>query len=151
MSNLCSLFLAWAVVAFAATGCATLSYSTQEAIVSEDAYSIMQDGAIRVNIALVPSLQEVGGAATIEDPRLGGNLIIARPNDNEYVAASSHCTHRAKALGYDHEAHAFRCSAMGKSEFGLDGTVRKGPAERNLQVYEVTLEESSLIISDVVE
>jgi Rieske Fe-S protein len=133
------------------SSCATFSYRTQEAVIPEEAYSVMEDGSVRVDLSLVPSLEGVGGAATIEDHGLTRNLIIVRPDENDYVAASSHCTHRGKALAYDHEARAFRCSAMGKSEFGLDGRVLKGPAKRPLRIYAITFEGDSLVIRDAVE
>ncbi|NIM91489.1 MAG: Rieske 2Fe-2S domain-containing protein [Candidatus Aminicenantes bacterium] len=93
----------------------------------------------------VPELSLVGGAVTIDDHDLPNSLIIARADENEYVVASNRCTHRGKPLNYDHEALLFRC-AGGKSEFALDGTVLKNPAEISLRIYPSLLEGDRLII-----
>jgi Rieske Fe-S protein len=135
-----------AVVAILAVGCATIRYTTQEPLVSGDAYTLSDDGLILVDLSAVPSLGEVGGAATIEDDRLPSNIILARPGDGEYVAASSHCTHRRMALLYDHDAGLFRCSALGRSEFGMDGAVVGGPATQPLAVYGIEVEGRTLRI-----
>jgi cytochrome b6-f complex iron-sulfur subunit len=132
--------------ALALAGCATLSYRAQAPLTAPDAYAIDPDGLVTVELGLVPSLEAVGGAATIEDERLPNHLIIVRPAADRYVAASSHCTHRKMALGYDHESQVFRCSALGKSEFGLDGAVLSGPASSPLRVYSTSLGGGTLVI-----
>lgn len=73
----------------------------------------------------VPELAKIGGAVTIVDEDLPNYLIIAQVEENEYVVASSQCTHRGMALAYDHQAKRFRCSSGGGSEFRLDGSVVK--------------------------
>jgi Rieske Fe-S protein len=127
-------------------GCATISYRTQEARVAPDAYAIQPDRSVSLELANVPSLEVVGGAATIEDDRLPNRVIIVRPSVDQYVAASSHCTHREKALAYDHESQVFRCSAFGKSEFGLDGAVLSGPASSPLRIYTTDIDSGILVI-----
>jgi Rieske Fe-S protein len=135
-----------ALAAALAAGCATITYRTQEALVSAEAYTFAADGSILLELDAVPGLDTVGGAATIEDDRLANHIILARPSEGEFVAASSHCTHRRMALLYDHEEGVFRCSALGKSEFGMDGAVVSGPASRPLAVYETTVEGRTLTI-----
>jgi len=49
-----------------AVGCATITYRTQEALVPAEAYAFAADGSIVVDLDAVPSLDAVGGAATIE-------------------------------------------------------------------------------------
>lgn len=134
------------VAAICLAGCATISYRTQEAPVASDVYAIQPDGSISLELANVPSLEVVGGAATIEDDRLPNSIIIVRPSGDQYVAASSHCTHRQKALVYDHESQVFRCSAIGKSEFGLDGAVLSGPASNPLRIYATDIGSGILVI-----
>jgi nitrite reductase/ring-hydroxylating ferredoxin subunit len=137
------------LAAVSLAGCATISYRTQVPLTAPDAYTIEPDGSVAITLGLVPSLEAVGGAATIEDQRLPNHIIIVQPAADRYVAASSHCTHRKMALGYDHESQVFRCSALGKSEFGLDGVVLSGPASSPLEIYSTNLVGGTLVIRDV--
>lgn len=130
----------------AVSACSTLSYVSQAPVVATDAFEIREDSSVAVFLDRVPSLDTVGGSATLEDDRLPQFIIIARPAAGEYVAASSLCTHRERALGYVHERRVFLCSSMGKSEFALDGSALKGPAEDPLLVYKTTLEGNVLEI-----
>jgi Rieske Fe-S protein len=111
-----------------------LTYRTQEPVVSQTAYLITGDSVL-LDLSAVSGLQEVGGAATIEDDRLPTYLVIARPEADSYIVASSRCTHMGRALAYNHEKRVFRCSSLGKSEFDLDGLVLSGPAGRDLRIY----------------
>jgi len=136
--------LPWVVVALAA--CATLQYTPQEPLVAAAAYTLTDSTAVAVELSLVPALAQVGGAATIVDERLPRHLIIARPEADRYVVAASHCTHRDRALCYDHEKRRFRCSSLGHSEFELDGAVAGGLAEAPLMVYRSTVADGKLLV-----
>ena len=127
------------------TGCASITYVSQATRISKDAYLIV-DNYVDVKLAQVSDLASVGGSATIEDPELENYLLIARTSQNEYVVVSSECTHRGKALGYDHENNRFQCSSLGSSKFRLDGTVIEGPAEKPLKVYNSFIAQDLLMI-----
>jgi len=73
-------------------------------------------------------------------------LIIVRTDENQFVVAHNECPHREKALGYSHSSGSFLC-VSGKSEFGLDGSVLKGKAEKPLHVYKWELEQDRLTIN----
>lgn len=126
--------------------CATFRYITQAPEIDSDAYSI-EGNRVVVVLDKAPELAEVGGSVTIVDDNLPNYLIIARAEETDYVVASSQCSHRGMALGYDHDAKCFRCSSAGKSTFKLDGSVVKGPAEKPLKIYRSSLEQGLLIIN----
>jgi Rieske Fe-S protein len=134
------------VMAVLLQGCATFGYVTQEEVAPPEAYTITDEGGIIVNLTRIPALQPVGGAATIEDEALPRNIIIAHPEEGVFVVASSHCTHRSKALAYDPEEKVFVCSALGSSRFSLTGEVLGGPAGRPLEIYPSILEGDLLMI-----
>jgi Rieske Fe-S protein len=99
----------------------------------------------------VPSLGKVGGAAAIVNNDLPGYLIIARTGERDYVVASARYTHRRMALRYDHARKRFKCSSGGGSEFALDGTVLRKPADQPLRIYDWFLEGDFLLIDLPVE
>lgn len=136
--------LPWAVLALAA--CSTIRYTPQEPRVVAAAHSLVDSTCVAVDLALVPSLADVGGAATIVDERLPQHLLIARPEVNQYVVVADHCTHRERALSYEHVRGRFRCSSLGHSEFELDGTVATGMTEAPLMVFRTTLSGSRLMV-----
>lgn len=130
----------------ALAACATLRYTPQEPRVAPAAYTLTDSTAVAVDLSLVPALAQVGGAATVIDERLPRHLIIARPEADRYVVAASHCTHRDRALSYEHEKRRFRCSSLGHSEFELDGTVAGGMAQTPLMVYRSTVAGGKLLV-----
>ena len=100
---------------------------------------------VSVILDRVPELSRVGGSTAVVNNDEHIDLIIARTGKSEFVVASNQCTHRGKALGYNDEARQFIC-ASGKSEFRLDGSIIKGPAERPLRIYKWHLEQGNLHI-----
>jgi len=115
--------------------CAALRYTPQETVLEPQVYALTDSLCVIVDLARVPDLARVGGAATIVDERLPRNLLIARPEAARYVVVSSHCTHMGRALSYEHGQRHFRCSSLGHSHFHLDGSVVSGPAAQPLMVY----------------
>ena len=127
-------------------GCATFKYVNQTATITSDVYSIEKGNVVKVLLDKVPELAKVGGSVTIIDSNLPDFLILARVSENDYVAASSKCTHRGKALAYYHDEKRFKCSALGKSGFELDGSKVSGPGKKPLKIYRSSLEKGLLII-----
>ena len=127
------------------TGCASITYVSQATRIPKDAYTIVNN-YVDVELAKVPDLSSVGGSATIEDSDLDNYLLIVRASQDDYVIVSSECTHRGKALGYDHENSRFQCSSLGSSKFKLDGTIIEGPTEKPLKVYNSFISQGLLII-----
>ena len=142
----CCRALALLSVTLLLQGCATLRYTPQEPVVPKTAYALTDSTEVRVDLSQVPSLQQVGGAATIIDDRLPRHLLIAQTSEGMYVAAAAHCTHGGRALAYEHEDQQLRCSSLGHSKFRLDGSVIGGPAKGPVPLYRVSVVDGQLAI-----
>lgn len=79
-------------------------------------------------------LQKIGGWKVVENG--DEKLIIARTDENNFVACSAICTHRGCVVQYAHEAKQFVCPCHG-ARFDLDGNVTKGPAKRPLARHNI--------------
>jgi len=77
-------------------------------------------------------LSPVGGFAVIETEV--GKIIVAHCEADKYVACSAICTHKGCEIGYEHDKQQFSCPCH-FAAFALDGTVKRGPAKKNLQSY----------------
>ena len=73
------------------------------------------------------------------------NMIIIRTSDSNYVALSKVCTHQGCTVGYSSSSNEIACPCHG-ARFSLDGAVLKGPANRSLTKYSVTLNNNMLAI-----
>ena len=147
MKNSIVLIFKFSIIVFCTycLNCSALKYTKQAPEMSKDAY-VIQNSKIEVNIEKVDEFETAGSSMLIMDEKLDKYLIIAHPKEGKFVVASSHCTHRDKALGYNHNDKKFRCSSFGHSEFSLDGTVLKGPAEEPLRIYKSSLKGKILSI-----
>ena len=122
------------------TGCG----SKPAPAIGADAFEV--DGnLVTVMLAKAPELATVGGSASITSDSPQVYLVIARTAEDGFVVVSNRCTHRGKAIVYDGETGHFMC-VSGKSEFRLDGTVVRGPADRPLRTYRWRVEDGRLII-----
>ncbi|HKJ42749.1 MAG TPA: Rieske (2Fe-2S) protein [Sunxiuqinia sp.] len=74
------------------------------------------------------------------------NLIIIRTGDSQYVALSKICTHQGCTVGYSSSIKEIACPCHG-ARYSLDGTVLRGPAQRPLTKYDVTVNNNTLSIS----
>ena len=123
---------------------AVLGKRTPRLQISTDAYFI-EDNMVCVMLGQVPELSCEGSSAAIVNDSRQIYLTIARTAADNYVAASSQCTHRNKPLVYDHESRLFRCASR-KSAYKLDGSIVKGPVEMPLKTYRTHLQNGHLII-----
>ena len=71
------------------------------------------------------------------------SIALRKKEDNTYSALLLKCTHQDNQLTA--ASDGFSCSLHG-SAFNRDGQVTKGPAERALTAYRVTIETNSIII-----
>jgi len=71
------------------------------------------------------------------------SIALRKKEDNTYSALLLKCTHQDNQLTASSDG--FSCSLHG-SAYNRDGHVTKGPAERALTTYPVTIESNQLII-----
>ena len=70
-------------------------------------------------------------------------ICVYRFNDNEYSALWMRCTHQGTEL--QASGDYLHCTAHG-SEFNNKGTVKNGPADRNLRNFPVTVSNNQIFI-----
>ncbi len=87
-----------------------------------------------------PALAKVGGFVTLNTT--AGKIVVARVDDQKFVAVGAVCTHKGGPIEYDNDAKQFFCP-WHKSRFDLDGAVVKGPARVALPNYK---EETATVI-----
>jgi Rieske Fe-S protein len=90
-----------------------------------------------------PELASPGGAIEIEVDELSDSIVVVRTGTSEYATISSVCTHLGCTVRKD--GSFFRCPCHG-STYAMDGSVVRGPAERNLTTYQTELLGGILII-----
>lgn len=128
-----------------ATGVFACSDANQTQTLDEDQYLLEQEMVV-VYLDRVPELSKIGESVNITSEDLSHSVIIARLDENNYIVASRHCTHKGKELKYDHKDSVFKCSG-GKGKFNIDGSVAGGPPEKSLKIYPYIIEDSKLIIN----
>jgi Rieske Fe-S protein len=103
-------------------------------------------GKVVLPLADYPELASPGGFIVGQPDGLADSLIVYRVDATRVVALSSVCTH----LNCDVEVASSRtqleCPCHG-SVYDLDGTVRTGPAKRNLTAYAAVLDAASITVT----
>ncbi len=91
------------------------------------------DFTVDINAAGNTALKTKGGFIVNK----ANNVIIARTNDDNWIAISSKCTHEQTVVDYRAASNDFKCSNHG-AEFKSTGAVQKGPATSPLTKYNTT-------------
>ncbi len=91
------------------------------------------DFTVDINLAANAALKSKGGFLVNKDK----SVIIARTNDDSFIAVSSKCTHQQVEIAYKAAANNFECPLHG-SQFDATGKVVKGPAASALTKYNTT-------------
>ena len=104
------------------------------------------DGAVRLSLGdeKYRPLNETGGALKVDIRGMGKPVIVIRKDKDTALAVSSKCTHLGCEVDLP-ENGTINCHCHG-SEFKTDGTVFKGPAKRNLQVFKTVLDKDTITI-----
>lgn len=127
-------------------GCATFTKIGDTPPLESAAYKVEPPGKLTVVLSKAPSLA-TGKAVKIIDAALPDPLIIARVEQDKFVAAALRCTHRGVELEYQAGQKRFRCASVGHSKFALDGRKLGGPAPRPIKVYPATIADGILTIT----
>jgi Rieske Fe-S protein len=108
-----------------------------------DAIALDRLGAAPLAVPLVAPLVRDGWATTA-DVTLGVAWLRRRP-DGSVSALSGVCPHKGCAIGYAAAAGRFECPCH-DARFDLDGRRLHGPAERDLDPLEATVEGSRVLV-----
>jgi cytochrome b6-f complex iron-sulfur subunit len=101
------------------------------------------DGRVRLALAEHPELVRPGGALKILPQGATNPLYVLRLESGEFAALSPICTHQGCTV--DIQGPRLVCPCHG-STYDRDGTVLRGPAQRALTRYGVTVSDGLLVI-----
>ncbi|MBL7114804.1 MAG: Rieske (2Fe-2S) protein [Kiritimatiellae bacterium] len=128
------------------TGRATVTGVGCTPAIDPKAYKVVKGKCVRVYLAEVSQLADVGGSVKIIDPDIGDSLIVVREAADRFVAASIKCTHRGVEVEYQPEERCFKCASLGGSRFRTSGERVGGFAKKPLAVYPVSIDNNVLVI-----
>lgn len=89
-------------------------------------------------------LASAGGAMLVD--MAGDTIMVVRISDTQVVALSAICTHAGCSMDYIASQKLLDCACHG-SQFATDGSVLRGPANRPLRVYTVTLVNNMITVT----
>jgi cytochrome b6-f complex iron-sulfur subunit len=91
-------------------------------------------------------LANTGGAMLVAVPGTA-NFLVARTGPDTFVAVTAECTHVAcQVTTFDSGSGTYECPCHG-SQFSTTGTVRRGPASRDLKRFNTRFENGVLTIT----
>lgn len=93
-----------------------------------------------VTVGTVTELEQKGQLSQ------GQVLVVPSPSDpQQVVAVNPTCTHAGCTVAWQKDQKVFACSCHG-SQFGSDGQVLKGPAEKPLATYTTQLDGDTILV-----
>ena len=134
------------VVAFATIavgGCASLFKKKRD----PDVVITATGGFVLVPVTAAPWATTEGaeGALVVAVAGRDEKLLLFRRPDGTVAVIDMTCTHRGCDVNWDGARGKLVCPCHG-SEYAPSGAVTKGPAERSLRTYPVTIDEQSIVV-----
>jgi cytochrome b6-f complex iron-sulfur subunit len=83
------------------------------------------------------------GQLLVENSPIGPVLVIGTSKSEKLIAVKPICSHRACTVAWQSEGQKFSCPCH-QAEFGADGKVQKGPANKPLKTYVAKIEGNSV-------
>jgi len=111
----------------------------------QECYEVNNDRVV-INLAKTAFLGEPGHAAILSHPERKIELILIRPDKDQYLAFQRFCTHGWQTLSYNKHRRLIQCNNFNHALFDLDGNVWKGPAPDPLPTFKTEKTLQSLII-----
>ncbi len=97
-------------------------------------------GGLRASLAQLADIPE-GGALEVSDPD-GKKVLLTQPEPGVVAAFSAVCPHEGCTVAPADDGFACPCHG---SQFDLDGSVRRGPAESDLRTYDVRVVDGQVL------
>lgn len=98
---------------------------------------------IAIGLDKLEALKTVGASMTIK--LKGKTVLFIRDSETSVRGIDPTCTHQQCTVEYKAENNRIDCPCHGSS-FDLEGNVLKGPAEKPLNLYETSLQDSRVVI-----
>ena len=119
---------------------ATCGVGLLSACGGEDPAPASGGGGVRAALVRLDEVP-VGEAVEATDAD-GGKVLVSRLNEDEVVAFSAVCPHQGCSVAPD--GAQLTCPCHG-SQFELDGSLKRGPAEKGLTPYEVEVVDGQVL------
>lgn len=85
------------------------------------------------------------GELLAKDSPVGPVLVVGTSKSENLIAVNPTCTHKGCTVEWKADANKFACPCH-KAEYGADGQVQKGPAEKPLKTYTAKIEGNSVVV-----
>ncbi len=85
------------------------------------------------------------GQLLAENSPVGPVLVVGTSKSGNLIAVNPTCTHKGCTVEWKADTKKFICPCH-KSEFGVDGKVQKGPADKPLGKYATKIEGNSVLV-----
>lgn len=102
---------------------------------------------LTIDLAKAHTLSRAQSAAYVVAREGELQLVIVRSGRKSYHALSRLCTHGRQVLSYVPQRRRLMCNSFNHSQFYLDGTIAKGPAESPIRAYPCVLKGGTLEVS----
>lgn len=109
---------------------------------------VIQEKAGKLQLSETDSKTLLGSEASllIKSESTKDKIIVIHLANGNLYAVSSVCTHMGCDVVYDKSLGHLLCPCHG-SQFGLDGSTIKGPAEKPLKSYKINTDNGSVVIT----
>ena len=108
---------------------------------------IIENGAVRIDLAYMPELQASGSGVRLEGSGLDPRLLVFHGDDGQYYALANRCTHMGRRIDTIRGSNTIECCSVSKSTFTYDGSPVSGAAKKPLKRFPVRREGETLIVS----
>jgi cytochrome b6-f complex iron-sulfur subunit len=85
------------------------------------------------------------GQLLLEKSPIGPVLVVGTSKSKNVIAVNPTCTHKGCTVAWEAKNNNFLCPCHG-SDFGTDGKVLKGPADKPLKTYQAKIEGNAILV-----
>lgn len=95
------------------------------------------------SVGSVAELDKTGFLLNKQSPV--GSVLVVRTPEEKLIAVNPTCTHAGCTVDWNGSGGKFACPCH-QSEFGIDGKVLKGPANKPLKTYQAKVQGTSVVV-----
>ena len=88
------------------------------------------------------------GQLLAKNSPVGTVLVVGTSKTANLIAVDPTCTHKGCTVAWLAQAQKFACPCH-HAEYGVDGKVQKGPAEKPLKIYAAKIEGNSVVVKQI--
>ncbi|AFY42865.1 ubiquinol-cytochrome c reductase iron-sulfur subunit [Nostoc sp. PCC 7107] len=85
------------------------------------------------------------GQLLVKSSPVGNVLVVGTSQAGNLIAVDPTCTHKGCTVDWKADAKKFACPCH-RAEYGTDGQVQKGPAEKSLKTYTAKIEGDAILV-----